>query len=269
MVRADDSRQNRAKHGLMRALLANMVKGVTEGWTRELEINGVGYRAEVTGETLTLALGYSHPVVFKLPKGVGAKVDKNTDRARPAPTATCSARPPRRSASSARPSPTRARASSTPKKSSSGRSARPARPAAAAGKYGCRTTDDHGQQEQAQSRKKRHRSTPQADRGTAERPRLSVFRSARHIYAQVIDDLQQKTLVAASDLAQGKQARRGGEQGRKAPRRATGPSRSGAAIAKKCLAKGIDKVVFDRNGYNYHGRVTALADGAREAGLKF
>ena len=75
--RADDSRENRARHGLMRAHLANMVKGVTDGWTRELEINGVGYRAEVAGDTVTMALGYSHPVVFKLPKGVGAKVDKN------------------------------------------------------------------------------------------------------------------------------------------------------------------------------------------------
>jgi large subunit ribosomal protein L6 len=77
VLRADDSRDNRAKHGLMRAHLANMVKGVTDGWTRELEINGVGYRAEVAGDTMTMALGYSHPVVFKLPKGVTAKVDKN------------------------------------------------------------------------------------------------------------------------------------------------------------------------------------------------
>lgn len=75
--RADDSRQNRAKHGLMRAHLQNMVKGVSEGWTRELEINGVGYRAEVGGDTVTMALGYSHPVIFKLPKGVAGKVDKN------------------------------------------------------------------------------------------------------------------------------------------------------------------------------------------------
>jgi large subunit ribosomal protein L6 len=77
VLRADDSRQNRSKHGLVRAHLANMVKGVTDGWTRELEINGVGYRAEVAGDTLTMALGYSHPVVFKLPKGVSAKVEKN------------------------------------------------------------------------------------------------------------------------------------------------------------------------------------------------
>jgi large subunit ribosomal protein L6 len=77
VLRENDERQNRAKHGLMRAHLANMVKGVTDGWTRELEINGVGYRAEVAGDTMTMALGYSHPVVFKLPKGVSAKVDKN------------------------------------------------------------------------------------------------------------------------------------------------------------------------------------------------
>ena len=75
--RDDDSRENRAKHGLMRAHLANMLKGVTEGWTRELEINGVGYRAEVTGDAVTMALGFSHPCVFKLPKGVSAKVEKN------------------------------------------------------------------------------------------------------------------------------------------------------------------------------------------------
>jgi large subunit ribosomal protein L6 len=77
VARADDSRENRARHGLVRAHLANMVKGVTEGWTRELEINGVGYRAEVAGDTVTFALGYAHPIVFKLPKTVSAKVEKN------------------------------------------------------------------------------------------------------------------------------------------------------------------------------------------------
>jgi large subunit ribosomal protein L6 len=77
VTRADDSRENRAKHGLVRAHLANMVKGVTEGWQRELEINGVGYRAEVAGDTVTFALGYAHPIVFKLPKSVTAKVEKN------------------------------------------------------------------------------------------------------------------------------------------------------------------------------------------------
>jgi large subunit ribosomal protein L6 len=77
ITRADDSRENRARHGLVRAHLANMVKGVSQGWTRELEINGVGYRAEVSGDSVTFALGYSHPIVFKLPKSVTAKVEKN------------------------------------------------------------------------------------------------------------------------------------------------------------------------------------------------
>ena len=75
--RADDSHQNRAKHGMLRALVANMVKGVSEGFERKLEINGVGYRAEVAGQKLNMALGFSHPVVFDLPKGIAAKVDKN------------------------------------------------------------------------------------------------------------------------------------------------------------------------------------------------
>ncbi len=75
--RADNSPNNRAKHGMMRAHLANMVKGVSDGFERRLEINGVGYRAEVAGQKLNMALGFSHPVAFDLPKGISAKVDKN------------------------------------------------------------------------------------------------------------------------------------------------------------------------------------------------
>ena len=115
-----------------------------------------------------------------------------------------------------------------------------------------------------QSRKKRHRSLRKRGEGTAERPRLAVFRSTRHIYAQVIDDLLQKTLAGTSDLALGEKAARETEKDKKVLAK-----KVGAAIAKKCLDKGIDKVVFDRAGFKYHGRVSALADGAREAGLKF
>lgn len=77
LTRSGESRTERTNHGMARAHLANMVKGVSDGWTRELEINGVGYRAEVKGDVLNLVLGYSHPIDYKLPKGVGAKVDKN------------------------------------------------------------------------------------------------------------------------------------------------------------------------------------------------
>jgi large subunit ribosomal protein L18 len=99
--------------------------------------------------------------------------------------------------------------------------------------------------------------------GTAERPRLSVFRSAKHIYAQVIDDVARCTLATVSTLDE---AIKGELAGLKKTDRA---KKIGAAIAEKCKAKGIEKVVFDRNGYIYHGRVMALANAAREAGLKF
>jgi large subunit ribosomal protein L6 len=78
VTRSDDSRQARGVHGLTRVLISNMVTGVSTGFRRVLEINGVGYRAESKGRALQLALGYSHPIVFPLPTGVEAKVDKQT-----------------------------------------------------------------------------------------------------------------------------------------------------------------------------------------------
>lgn len=97
-------------------------------------------------------------------------------------------------------------------------------------------------------------------RGTTERPRLCVFRSARHIYAQVIDDVEGKTLAAASTL----NLEADGYSGNRAA-----AAKVGELVAKKALEAGIDSVCFDRNGFLYHGRVKALADAAREAGLKF
>src|SRR5262245_13149967 len=76
VTRAGDGRDEKSRHGLMRALIANMVKGVTEGYTRQLEINGVGYRAEVAGSKLNLVVGLSHPVEYLLPPGVTAKAEK-------------------------------------------------------------------------------------------------------------------------------------------------------------------------------------------------
>ena len=93
--------------------------------------------------------------------------------------------------------------------------------------------------------------------GTSERPRMSVFRSNKGIYVQIIDDIAGVTLVAASS--------KGIEDGTKKEKAA----KVGAEIAKKAIEKGINQVVFDRNGYLFHGRVKSLADAAREAGLKF
>ena len=99
--------------------------------------------------------------------------------------------------------------------------------------------------------------------GTPDRPRLSVFRSSKHIYAQVVDDVAGKTVAHASTLSRDVR----GEAAEATKLDAA--KKVGSAIAKLLLAKGIDKVVFDRSGYLYHGRIRALADGAREAGLKF
>lgn len=113
------------------------------------------------------------------------------------------------------------------------------------------------------ARLKRKQSIRKRVTGSGERPRLSVFRSSKHIYAQVIDDDQQGTLIAASTLEPGL------EEALKGLKKKDRAKRIGMVIAERCLQKGIDKVVFDRNGYIYHGRVSALADGAREGGLKF
>ena len=103
-------------------------------------------------------------------------------------------------------------------------------------------------------------------RGTQERPRLTVFRSVAHIYVQVVDDMQGTTIAAASTVepavkgALAKEAKGGNVAGAKA---------IGKAIAERLIEKGVKQVVFDRNGFLYHGRVKAVADAAREAGLEF
>ena len=110
-------------------------------------------------------------------------------------------------------------------------------------------------------RKKRHRRVRAKLKGTSKRPRLSVFRSNRHIYAQIIDDSKGKTLVSASDLELKDKI--------KEKRKTKIAFEVGKLIAQKALKKKIESVCFDRGGYKYHGRVKALADGARENGLKF
>lgn len=117
--------------------------------------------------------------------------------------------------------------------------------------------------ERAQARMKRQERVRRKIRGTQERPRLCIFRSAKHIYAQIIEDTTGKTLVAASTVAPAT------AEGVKYTGNVEAAKAVGAAIAKKALEQNIQQVVFDRNGFLYHGRVKALADAAREAGLAF
>ena|SRR5436309_1038145 len=108
-----------------------------------------------------------------------------------------------------------------------------------------------------EARLRRHRRVRKHLSGTADRPRLVVYRSNRHVYAQLVDDGRAATLAAVSDVT-------GGEGGDKSAR----AKRVGLALAEKAKAAGIERVVFDRGGRLYHGRVKAVADGAREGGLQ-
>lgn len=107
-------------------------------------------------------------------------------------------------------------------------------------------------------RSRRHARVRRKISGTAERPRLAVFRSAKHIYAQVIDDLTGRTLASASTVADDA-----------AGDKTAGAKRVGELIAERAKAAGIQTVVFDRGGFRFHGRVAAVAEAARAAGLKF
>lgn len=112
-------------------------------------------------------------------------------------------------------------------------------------------------------RQKRHLRIRKTVNGTPERPRLNVYRSLNHIYAQIIDDKAGRTLVSASTL----------DKDLKEKLEKTGNKEAamlvGKSVAEKALAKGIEEVIFDRGGYIYHGRIKELAEGAREGGLKF
>lgn len=112
--------------------------------------------------------------------------------------------------------------------------------------------------QKSQSLQRRHRRVRKKVQGTAERPRLAVYRSNRHVYAQLIDDTTGKTLVAAASPAK--------TNGDKPVAVA---KKVGSEIAEKAKASGISRAVFDRGGFQYHGRIQAVAEGAREGGLEF
>jgi large subunit ribosomal protein L18 len=112
------------------------------------------------------------------------------------------------------------------------------------------------------ARLRRHFRVRKKVAGTAERPRLAVFRSNKHISAQVIDDRNGRTLAAASTVESA--LRSAGATGNK-----TAAAAVGRLLAERSRSAGVTSVVFDRGGFQYHGRVAAVADAAREAGLEF
>jgi large subunit ribosomal protein L18 len=121
--------------------------------------------------------------------------------------------------------------------------------------------------ERNEARQRRHRRVRARIAGTADRPRLAVFRSLSQIYAQVIDDRTGRTLAAASSVEGGSAGAAKAGAGR--TKKTASAAAVGAKIAEKAKAAGIEEVIFDRGGYRYHGRVKALADAARSNGLRF
>ena len=194
VTRPTDQPRHRSMHGLYRALIHNMVVGVSKGYEIKQELVGVGFKAEAKGQILELSLGYSHDIFVQLPPEI--KVEAVTEK-KGNPIVTL---------------------------------------------------------------KMRIRKIVS---GTAEKPRMSVFRSNKQISVQLIDDLRGVTLAAASSLD------------KEVAEKAAGLTKSqiaalvGKLAAERCAQKGIAEVAFDRNGYLYHGRVKMLADAAREGGLKF
>ena len=240
-------------HGLARSLVANAVHGVLEGFKKELDIVGIGYRAELAGQQVVFALGYSHPINFDIPKG-----DRGRGR---------EANPP--DGDGRRPTTRRPGRRRHPR-------AQEARSVQAKGHplYG-RSAEEEGREDRGvamkvkttKDRRTRVRLRQrQRIQGTAARPRLAVNRSLAHISAQVIDDLDGRTLVAASSAEPAVKAQftNGARGGNKA-----GATIVGKIVAERLLTTGVEHVVFDRGGFLYHGRVRCVAEAAREAGLKF
>ena len=248
--RPNDLKKMKSLHGLTRTLIHNMVVGVTEGFEKKLEVNGVGYRAAKSGKKLTLNLGYSHPVEMIDPEGIETVVDgqnlitvKGIDKEKVGQFA-AEIRDKRR------PEPYKGKgikyADETIRRK--------------VGKTGMKMVSKESRQ---LVRAKKHMKIRNRFSGTAERPRLAVFRSNNHMYAQIIDDTVGNTLVSASTL----------EKEIKAELEKTNnvdaAAYLGTVIAKRAIEKGIKEVVFDRGGFIYQGKVAALADAAREAGLEF
>ena len=243
--RPTDRGEHKALHGLTRSLVFNMVHGVTEGFEKRLEIQGVGYRAQLRGNSLELALGYSHPVRVEAPEGIDFEV----------PRADADHRARHRQAGGGR-----------------DRGADPqAAPARALQGQGCslrrRIRGPQGRQarmtkvlEQKHARRfRRRRKIRGRVEGTAERPRLSVYRSNRGVVAQLIDDDRGHTVASVTWIESDLRDLKAMEQAK----------RAGEVLAARAKEAGVESCVFDRGGYKYHGRVKALADGAREGGLTF
>ena len=251
--RPTEEARHKALHGLTRTLVQNMVDGVSKGFTKVLEIQGVGYKAETKPFGLQLALGFSHPVQYKAPAGIKFTVDNNTIVKIEGPDKEMVGQVAAELRSLRKPEPYK------------GKGVR----------YQGEAGPPQGRQDRSQVtmravkspstrhelRARRHLRVRKKVAGTAERPRLVVFRSLKHIYAQLVDDDRGVCLLGVGDSSEGVASRWRGQgwQGQERRQGARGEGQ-GRRHQQGGLRPG---------GYRYHGRVKAVADGAREGGLEF
>ena len=257
VTRPNDERDNRALHGLTRSLVNNMVVGVTDGFRKQLEIVGVGYRAESQGaDGIRLALGFSHPVLVKAPEGITFEVPVPTQIVVNGIDKEVVGQVAADIRSIRKPEPYKG-------KGVRYQGERVLRKAGKAGKKLVSTMMRASiAQIRRESRIRRHRRVRKKIHGTAERPRLAVYRSNKHVVAQVIDDDAGRTLAAASTAEADVRGAGSGAT-------VDAAARIGKLVAERAKAAGIEQVVFDRGGFIYHGRIAALAAAARDEGLEF
>jgi large subunit ribosomal protein L6 len=248
-ARPSDRRDDRAQHGLARSLIANAVTGVTEGYSKNLEIQGVGYRCAMKGSNLELSLGFSHPVVIEPPEGITitsteptkiqvSGIDKQlvgqvaadirASRPRRLPRQGCALR----------------------KASSS--SSSPARP---------RPAEREEAHEEPDHPRAPHLPDPQAHPP----PRRHRPRALCRCSAAPATSTPRSSTTSPATRSPRRTARRWPPSGKKVDH----AKAVGLALAERAKAAGVSRVVFDRGPYRYHGRVKALAEGAREGGLEF
>ena len=253
--RPNDTKEMKALHGTTRALLNNMVKGVSEGFKKQLEINGVGYRAALQGNKLVLSAGYSHNVEMEVPAGLKVELPKNTTIIISGIDKQLVGQFAAEIREVRKPEPYKGKGIKYSYETIRRKEGKTAK------KQQERSANMISKVSKNVTRQKRHLRIRQNVFGTAEKPRLNVFRSNKQIYAQIIDDETGKTLCSASSLDKEISVKNGSN--------VNAATEVGTLVAKRALALKIEAVVFDRGGYLYHGRVKALADAARAAGLKF
>jgi len=223
-----------------------MVRGVTRGYEKKLELVGVGFRAQVQGKSLNLTLGFSHPVNVPIPEGISIETPSQTEIV--------------------------VKGIDRQKVGQIAAEIRDIRPQARAVQgQGCalRRRADHpqrGQEEMIITKKQRRLRRAVRTRAQIRNlgfARLTVHRTPKHIYAQVTDPAGAKVIATASTL------QKAVREGLKTTGNVDAAKAVGRAIATRAKAAGVSKVAFDRSGFQFHGRVKALADAAREAGLEF